>query len=72
LFGHTQLPATHAALPWHAVPHVLQLALSVWRFVHAPLQTSGDPAGHAQLPPEHVAPVAHAFPQVPQFFGSVF
>jgi hypothetical protein len=75
LVVHIQAPAEHVwsvghymlsesgHSPWQRrltlLPHFPQLLLSVWRFVHAPLQRESPLVVHTQAPAEHVEPVGH-------------
>jgi hypothetical protein len=66
------VPAMHDTVEFGALqswPHVPQLALSVWRLVHAEGH-SVVPVGQTHAPPTHIAPVLHAWPHAPQFFAS--
>jgi hypothetical protein len=55
-----------------AAAHDPQLAASVFRSTHTPLQRV-NPAAHVgtHVPEEQVSPAGHTMPQVPQFLGSV-
>jgi hypothetical protein len=63
--GQTQTPAVQVEPGAHTWPHVMQLALSVCRLTHAPLQIV-VPVGHWQMPETHIAPTGHEVPQLPQ------
>jgi hypothetical protein len=72
---HTLLLQTGSALATvvvHALPHVLQLFVSLAVSTHEPLQTvsvaDGQLARHEYVPPElaHTSFAAHAFAQPPQ------
>jgi hypothetical protein len=77
LASHTNAhrPAAHTlvalARAGHAVPHALQLAGSLLRLTHAPLQLV-RPAVQlvAHTPAEHTWPAAHVRPQAPQLLLS--
>ena len=71
--GHWQRPAVQVAPDGQTVPHVPQLAVSVWRFTQRPLQ-SVVPVGHWHVPPVHtcvllvhIVPVPHDGPPAHTF-----
>jgi hypothetical protein len=65
-----QTPVEQTCPAPQTVPHAPQLALSVVRLTHAPLQTE-VPAGQAHAPLTQSAPVGHAWPHAPQLAADV-
>jgi hypothetical protein len=67
-----QVPCEHTLPLGQTVPHVPQLALSVWMVVQEPPQfVLPTPQAEAQAPALQTFVVPQTFPQPPQLLGSL-
>jgi hypothetical protein len=64
--AHVQTPPLHTSPRSHALPHVWQLAGSVFRLVQVVPPQTMSPTGQVQLPLTQVSFAPQTVPQVPQ------